>query len=71
MEREILTNFQLKEIEREVDKIIALTDHLNPDNPDDAEILYYEDIKLDHYISILERSYKNARIEESGFKIIG
>jgi hypothetical protein len=71
VERKILTKLQLRQIEKEIDKIIELTNKLNPDNPNDAEILYFEDIKLDQYISVLERSYKNARIEESGLRVIG
>lgn len=71
VEREILTNFQLKEIEREVDKIIALTAPLNPDNPDDAEILYHEDAKLDQYLRILKKSYRNLKIKKSGLQLIG
>jgi hypothetical protein len=70
MKREILTKGQLAEIEQQVDSIIALVDRLNPNNPDDSEILYYKDIELNKYVTILEESYKNARIEESGFKIV-
>lgn len=70
MERKILTNIQLRQIEQEVDQIIARADVLNPDNPDDAETLYYDDIKLDEYISVLEGSYKSARIKESGLRVI-
>jgi len=68
--REILTTIQLKNIENAVDEIIARADILNPDNADDAETLFYDDIKLDEYISILESSYKNARIKESGLRVI-
>lgn len=70
MERKILTNIQLRQIEQEVDLILARADVLNPENPEEAETLYNDDIKLDEYISVLESSYKNARIEESGLRVI-
>lgn len=70
MERKILTNIQLRQIEQEVDLILARADILNPENPEEAETLYNDDIKLDEYISVLEGSYKNARIKESGLRVI-
>lgn len=70
MERKVLTNAQLQHIEQAVDQIIARAHVLNPDHPYEAETLFYDNIKLDEYISALEDSYKNARIKESGFELL-
>jgi len=66
----ILTNAQLEEIEREVDEIIARADVLDPQNPRDAEVLYFDDLKLIQHISVLEQSFKKTRIKESGLRVI-
>ena len=70
VERKILTKLQLKQIEREIDRISARADLLDPDNIFDAKTLYNDELRLDEYISILEYSKKQARIKESGFKLI-
>lgn len=68
--RKILTKLQLKQIEREIDKISARADLLDPDNIFDAKTLYNDELRLDEYISILEYSKKQARIKESGLALV-
>ena len=62
MVRNFLSTNQLRQIEQEVDKIIARANLLNPNNPDDAEILFYDDLKIDEYLHLLETSHKNIII---------
>ena len=66
----ILTNIQIHQIEQEIDDISLKCDSLNPDILEDTEVLARYDEILDHYMSLLQSSYKKARIFESNLKII-
>jgi hypothetical protein len=67
---EALSQIQLKEIEQEIDEIVARAEVLDPSNPHDSEILYFDDLKLDEHIAVLESSYRKARINESGLRVV-
>lgn len=70
MTQAILTNLQLHQIEQEIEKISVLREGLDPEVLEDAyEIARYDEI-LDHYENLLKYSYKKARVNESGLRLV-
>jgi len=65
-----LTKQQLKQIEAEIDEINARAEILDPANPNDSEILFFDDLKLNEHIAVLESSHRKARINESGLRLV-
>ncbi len=65
-----LNQIQLKKIEQEIDEIVARAESLDPSNPHESEILYFDDLKLNEHIVVLEGSYRKARINESGLRLV-
>ena len=67
---QILTKQELRFIERKIDEINLRADNLEPSSPWDAEALASDDLLLEQYISVLEKSFRRARIQECGFQVI-
>ena len=65
-----LTNLEMHEIEQEIDRISAAVELLNPDMLEDALTLARYDEILDYYTSLLQTSYKKARIFESNLRLV-
>lgn len=68
--KKILSKYELKVIESKIDEISKRAEILDSTNSFEARILDADDAALDYYLSVLERSYRKARIEESGFKLV-
>lgn len=71
MNGKILTEQELGDLEKQIDEIVARSEDLNPSISTDAEILYFDDLRLDEIITIIEHSRRKARIQESGLRLIG
>lgn len=70
METSILTNIQLHQIKQLIADISSKCDSLDPDIFEDAEKLARYDEILDYYSSLLESSYRKARIQESNLRVV-
>lgn len=70
MERSVLSVDQLAEIESRIDAINFRAETLNPDDPRNLEVLNSDSIELERCISTVEQSFRNARLDESGFKLV-
>lgn len=66
----LLTNIELHQIEQQIEKISIAFDTLDPEVYEDVEkIARYEEI-LAHYESLLQSSFKKARIDKSGLRLV-
>lgn len=70
MAEAVLSNFELNKFEAEIEEINACVDLLDPNNSNHSELLFYYDLILEKYLTALKKSYKLARIKESGLRVL-
>lgn len=70
MAEAVLSNFELNKFEAEIERINACVELLDPSNSSHSESLLYYDLILEKYLTILKKSYKQARIKESGLRVL-
>lgn len=65
-----LTKHQLREFELAIDEINLQAEQLDPSVFEEAQTLEMLDKQMEEYISVLEKSYRQSRIQEIGLKLI-